>query len=151
MIQVEIPKHPDYPFLDRKVTALEVTVPLDLSANPEMAARHTRGNEVILYTLLEYFKEGESEPVSIVPGKVYPLRADKATWVDQNGEIVPEFIEGADPENEGQTIQIKNPKAFMNQYAFFMMIIDNKIPVVFDTLIRKHITDAATLFFRYDD
>ena len=149
MIQVNISNHPDYPFFKRKVVALGLEVPLDLSADPELAATATMGNEVVLHTLLRYFQEDET-PATIIPDKRYPLKADKGTWVNQSGEIVPEFIDAPDPDNEGGTIQAPNPEAFMNQYAFFMMLVDMKQPVVFDELIRKHIKDADELFQRYN-
>lgn len=139
MIQVDISDHPEYPFFKRRVIALAISVPLDLSADENIANKYTAGDAVVLYTLLQYFQDDGVTPADIVPPKPYPLKADKSTWVNQLGEIVPELIDGE-----------PNPEAFMNQYDFFMMLIETKQPVVFDTLIRKHITDADELFQRYD-
>jgi hypothetical protein len=138
MIQVNISNHPKYGF-KRKATWTGLFVPADLTSDLPLAGFATMGNEVILYTIVQYFEEDGITPVSIVPNQTYQLKADRGTYVNGLGEIVPEFIDGE-----------PNPDIFMDQYSFFMMLVDTGQEVNFKDMIIKHMTDADTLFQRYD-
>jgi hypothetical protein len=133
MIQINISDHPQYGF-KRKATWTGLFIPADLTPDPSLAGIATMGNEIILYTLVQYFEQDGVTPVSIVPTQTYQLKADKGTYVNAQGDIV-------EPDS---------PDVFMDQYAFFMMLVDTGQSVVFKDMIIKHMTDADTLFHRYD-
>ena len=133
MIQVNISNHPKYG-VKRKATWTGLFVPADLTSDLPLAGFATMGNEIILYTIVQYFEEDGITPVSIVPNQTYQLKADRGTYVNAQGDIV-------EPDS---------PDVFMDQYSFFMMLVDTGQSVVFKDMIIKHMTDADTLFQRYD-
>ena len=73
-----ISDEPNYGF-KRKVEVLNIHIGLQESTD----------KAVNLYLAVKYY-ESDGTPITIIPSKGVILRADNTTWVDQNGNIVPE-------------------------------------------------------------
>lgn len=80
---------------------------------------------VNLVTVVNYFDKDE-EPILIIPPKMVTLRADNTTWVDSNGNIVPEG----------------DPSAVMTEYQFFIAMMS--VPVVISDIVQSKVAWADT-------
>ena len=81
---------------------------------------------VNLVTVVNYY-ESDGTPITIIPPKVVTLRADNTTWVDVDGNIVPEG----------------DPAAVMTEYEFFMAMMN--VPVVISDIVQAKVAWADSL------
>jgi hypothetical protein len=82
---------------------------------------------VNLYLIVKYYGSDETTPINIIPAKGVTLRADNTTWVNSDGDIVPEG----------------DPTAVMTEYEFFMAMME--IPVVISDIVEAKVTWADSL------
>jgi hypothetical protein len=85
------------------------------------------GQCVNLKLLVKYYENDGVTPMRLIPFKWVTLRADNTTWVDQNGNIVPEG----------------DPTAVMTEYEFFMAMMD--VPVVISDIVEAKVAWADSL------
>jgi hypothetical protein len=81
---------------------------------------------VNLFLVVKYY-ENDDTPITLIPIKSVTLRADNTTWVDQNGNIVPEG----------------DPTAVMTEYDFFMMMMN--VPIVISDIVAAKVVWADNL------
>jgi hypothetical protein len=84
------------------------------------------GKVVNLQFIVNYY-EADDTPITIIPAKDVILRADNTTWVDVDGNIVPEG----------------DIAAVMTEYEFFMMMMT--VPVVISDIVESKVTWADSL------
>ena len=82
---------------------------------------------VNLNLMVKYYGSNENTPIDIIPVKLVTLRADNTTWVNSDGDIVPE----------------DDPTAVMTEYEFFMAMME--IPVVISDIVEAKVTWADSL------
>ena len=82
---------------------------------------------VNLHLMLKYYENDGVTPVSLIPSRGVVLRADDTTWVNSDGDIVPEG----------------DPTAVMTEYEFFMAMME--IPVVISDIVEAKVTWADSL------
>jgi hypothetical protein len=81
---------------------------------------------VNLYLIVKYY-ENDGTPINIIPAKGVTLRADNTTWVNSDGDIVPE----------------DDPAAVMTEYDFFMAMMN--VPVVISDIVESKVAWADSL------
>lgn len=81
---------------------------------------------VNLHLMVRYY-ENDGTPITLIPAKNVVLRADDSTWVDSNGNIVPEG----------------DPTAVMTEYEFFMAMMN--VPVVISDIVEAKVAWADSL------
>jgi hypothetical protein len=84
-------------------------------------------NKSVHLNLIVKYYESDDTLITIIPFKNVILRADETTWVDVDGNIVP----------EGDTA------AVMTEYDFFMAMMD--VPVVISDIVEDKVTWADSL------
>jgi hypothetical protein len=82
---------------------------------------------VNLYLIVKYYESDGITPITIIPFKEVTLRADNTTWVDVDGNIVPEG----------------DIAAIMTEYDFFMMLMDQ--PIIISDIVESKVTWADSL------
>jgi hypothetical protein len=85
------------------------------------------GKSVNLTTLVKYYENDGVTSIDIIPPKEITLKADEITWVDQNGNIVPEG----------------DPTAVMTEYDFFMSLMN--VPIVISDIVESKVAWADSL------
>ena len=81
---------------------------------------------VNLFLVVKYY-EADDTPITIIPSKNVILRADNTTWVDIDGNIVPEG----------------DITAVMTEYDFFMLLMDQ--PIVISDIVESKVIWADSL------
>jgi hypothetical protein len=81
---------------------------------------------VNLYCIVNYY-EADDTLITIIPFKNVILRADNTTWVDVDGNIVPE----------------EDISAVMTEYDFFMMLMNQ--PIIISDIVESKVTWADSL------
>ena len=84
------------------------------------------GKFVNLQFIVNYYKVDDA-PITIIPPKIVTLRADETTWVDSNGNIVPQ----------------EDPAAVMTEYEFFMAMMN--VPIVISDIVEAKVAWADSL------
>jgi hypothetical protein len=82
---------------------------------------------VNLVTLVKYYESDGVTPITLIPNKLVSLRADNTTWVDVDGNIVPEG----------------NIAAVMTEYEFFMAMMN--VPIVISDIVEAKVAWADSL------
>lgn len=82
---------------------------------------------VNLHLSVKYFESDGVTPITIIPPKIVILRADKTTWVDATGTIVPEG----------------DPTAVMTEYDFFISLMS--VPIVISDIVEAKVAWADSL------
>lgn len=85
------------------------------------------GEAVNLHLTVRYYESDGVTLINLIPLKFVTLRADKTTWVDIDGNIVPEG----------------DLAAVMTEYDFFMNLMD--IPVVISDIVEAKVAWADSL------
>lgn len=81
---------------------------------------------VNLHLIVKYY-ENDGTPITLIPAKSVILRADNTTWVDVDGNIVPEG----------------DLAAVMTEYEFFMAMMDT--PIVISDIVEAKVAWADSL------
>jgi hypothetical protein len=81
---------------------------------------------VNLHLMVRYY-ENDGTPITLIPAKNVVLRADNTTWVDIDGNIVPEG----------------DIAAVMTEYEFFMTMMN--VPVVISDIVEAKVAWADSL------
>lgn len=82
---------------------------------------------VILSTSVNYYSSDGVTRINIIPKKVVNLTADNTTWVDVDGNIVPEG----------------DIAAVMTEYEFFMAMMN--VPIVISDIVQAKVSWADSL------
>jgi hypothetical protein len=82
---------------------------------------------VILITSVKYYSPDGTTVLTFIPSKTVNLTADNTTWVDVDGNIVPEG----------------SIDAIMTEYEFFMMMMT--VPVVISDIVESKVAWADSL------
>jgi hypothetical protein len=82
---------------------------------------------VNLFLIVKYYESDGVTPITLIPAKGVTLRADDTTWVNSDGDIVPEG----------------DPTAVMTEYEFFIMMMT--VPVVISDIVEAKVAWADSL------
>lgn len=82
---------------------------------------------VNLVLTVKYYESDGTTPITIIPPKGVILRADNTTWVDVDGNIVPEG----------------DIAAVMTEYEFFMNLMN--VPIVISDIVQAKVSWADSL------
>ncbi len=82
---------------------------------------------VSLFFVVKYYESDEITSITLIPAKGVTLRADETTWVDVDGNIVPEG----------------DISAVMTEYEFFMAMMN--VPIVISDIVEAKVTWADSL------
>jgi hypothetical protein len=95
-------------------------------ANIHIGLQDFADKAVNLYLTVKYY-EADDTPITIIPPKGVILRADNTTWVDVDGNIVPEG----------------DIAAVMTEYEFFMAMMN--VPIVISDIVEAKVAWADSL------
>ena len=82
---------------------------------------------VVLSLIVKYYTPDGSTVIDFIPAKRVPLIADTTTWVDVDGNIVPEG----------------DIAAVMTEYEFFMAMMN--VPIVISDIVESKVAWADSL------
>ena len=82
---------------------------------------------VNLHLVVKYYESDGATPITLIPAKSVILRADNTTWVDVDGNIVPE----------------EDLAAVMTEYEFFMAMMN--VPIVISDIVEAKVAWADSL------
>lgn len=93
----------------------------------EIQIEDISGQCVNLKLIVRYYENDGVTPMRLIPFKWVTLRADNTTWVDVDGNIVPEG----------------DIAAVMTEYEFFMIMME--VPVVISDIVEAKVAWADSL------